>query len=100
MVGEPDRIRTVAARLRREAEQLRSVSARVGATRGVEWRSGAADAFRHRVSEAVHGQRRAAELLDEAARAVDLHAAAVELVLDELTRLARAAREAAGRLGH
>ncbi|HEY3534542.1 MAG TPA: hypothetical protein VGK60_03165 [Pedococcus sp.] len=100
MVGEPDRIRAVAARLRHEAQQVREVSTRVGAARGVEWRSGAADAFRERVSEAVHGERRAAQLLDEAARAVDLHAAAVERVLDGLAALVRAAQEAAGRLGH
>jgi uncharacterized protein YukE len=103
MVGEPDRIRAVAARLRHEAEQVRALSSRVGATRGVEWRSAAADAFRDGVAEAGHGERRAAQLLDEAARAVELHAAAVERVLDGLAAVARAAQlldEAAGRLGH
>ena len=100
MVGNPEQIRAVAARLRREAEQVRAVSGRVGATRGIAWRSAAADAFRERVSEAVHGERRSAQLLDDAAGAVDRHAAAVERVLDELARLARAAQEVAGRLGH
>jgi hypothetical protein len=99
MVGDPDELRTVAARLRREADQVRSVSLRVGAARRVEWHSVAAEAFRERVSEAVHGERRAAELLDEAASAVDAHAAAVQCVLEELARVARTAQEAVGRLG-
>jgi len=100
MVGNPEQIRAVAARLRHEADQLRSVSVRVGATRGIAWRSAAANAFRERVAEAVHGERRVAQLLEDAAAAVERHAAAVERVLDELARLARLAQEAAGRLGH
>jgi hypothetical protein len=99
VVGDPDRIRAVAARLRREAEQVRAVSLRVGAAHAVEWRSAAAEAFRDRVSEAVHGERRAAHLLEEAALAFDAHAGAVERVLDELARVARTAQEAVGRLG-
>lgn len=98
MVGDPAQIRAVAARLRREADEVRSVGARVGAARGVEWRSAAAEAFRDRVTEAVHGERRTAQLLDEAAAALDAHAAGVERTLAELVRLAHATQAAAQRV--
>jgi uncharacterized protein YukE len=80
MVGEPEAIRAVARRLRQEAEQVRVTAGRIGATGDVPWRSGAADAFRERVAQRAAGSRRAAQLLHDAAEAVDQHARAVEAV--------------------
>jgi hypothetical protein len=104
MVGDPQQIRALAARLRADAERLRVLARRVGGTREVAWRSWAATLFRERVGEQAHSLQRSAGALDEAARRVDAHADGVEAARAQLVRvaglgagLARAAGEAVSR---
>jgi hypothetical protein len=101
MVGDPQQIRAVAARLRADAEQLRRLARRVGLAGDVAWRSRAATLFRERVATRAHALRRAAGELDEAAGRVDAHAEGVEVARAEVARvaalgadLARSARDA------
>ena len=89
MTGEAARIRALAERLRHEAGQVRATAVRVAATEQVAWCSPAATAFRRRTQAAAAHLRRSARLLEEAARAVDDHALAVERTLAELAELAR-----------
>ena len=88
MVGEPAHIRSLAAGLRREAERVRHVAARVGGTRTVAWRSAAAAAFRDRVTDLVQLLHMRSRQLDGAADDLDRHAAAVEQACAEAQRLA------------
>jgi hypothetical protein len=88
MVGDPQQIRTLAARLRGDADRLRELTRRVGATREVAWRSRAATLFRDRVGERAHALQRSARALDEAARRVDAHADAVEAARAQVVRVA------------
>ena len=53
MVGSSEDVRVVARQVRRDAERVRHVAARVGATRGVAWRSAAATRFREVVTDRV-----------------------------------------------
>ena len=104
MVGDPQQIRALAARLRADAERLRQLAKRVGATREVAWRSRAATLFRDRVGERTHALQRSAGALDDAARRVDAHADGVEVARAQVVRvaglgadLARAAGDALSR---
>jgi hypothetical protein len=104
MVGDPQQIRALAARLRADAERLRQLARRVGATREVAWRSRAATLFRDRVGERTHELQGSARSLDEAARWVDAHADGVEVARAQVLRvaglgadLARTARDAGSR---
>lgn len=102
MMGEPQQIRALAARLRDDAERLRQLARRVGATREVAWRSRAAALFRDRVGERAKALRRSAGELEEAARLVDAHAHGVEVARAQVVRVAGLgadlARAAAGAL--
>jgi hypothetical protein len=88
MVGDPQQIRALAARLRADAERLRQLARRVGATREVAWRSRAAALFRERAGERAHALQRSAGDLDEAARWVDAHAEGVEAARAQVVRVA------------
>jgi hypothetical protein len=104
MVGDPQQIRAIAARLRADADRLRLLAGRVGRTREVAWRSRAATLFRERVGERAHALQRSARTLDEAAQRVDAHADGVEVARAHVVRvaglgadLARAAGDAVSR---
>ena len=99
MVGDPQQIRALAARLRADAERLRHLARRVGRTRDVAWRSRAATLFRERVAERAHALGCAAQELDEAARRVDAHAEGVEVARAEVARVAARGAELARTAG-
>lgn len=88
MVGDPQQIRAMAARLRADADRLRQLARRVAATREAAWRSRAADLFRDRVGERAQALQRSAGELDDAARRVDAHAEGVEVARAEVARVA------------
>ena len=88
MIADPHEIRALAARLRADAQLLREFATRVGRTCDVAWRSRAATLFRDRAGERVHGLRRSAEQLDEAAGRVLAHADGVEAARAEVLRVA------------
>lgn len=67
-----------AAELHELAEQARQAAAAATATDAVEWRSVAADRFRESLHREAALARRCAELLDDAARAMAVHAQAVQ----------------------
>ncbi|WP_457254045.1 hypothetical protein [Pedococcus sp. P5_B7] len=87
MVGEPEQIRVVAARLRAEADRVRWLATRVLGTGDVAWRSPAATLFRVRVAERADGLRRCAIDLETAARLVEVHAEAVTVARAELAQV-------------
>ncbi|WKN48778.1 hypothetical protein [Nocardioides sp. Arc9.136] len=77
--GDPGAIRALAAGLREQAAAVRSEADRlVGLARAVPWDGLAADALRHRAAAGGSGLRRTAALHDDAADALDRHAAEVE----------------------
>ena len=86
MVGDPDQIRTVAARLRHEGERAHWLAARVIRTGDLAWRSPAADVYRVRVAERGLALRRCADDLHAAACLVDMHGRAVTAARAELAR--------------
>ena len=87
MVGDPDQIRTVAARLRAEAERVRWLAGRVLGAGDVTWRSPTASLFRSRVTDRAHGLRHCAVDLETAAHLVEVHAHAVAAARSELARV-------------
>lgn len=99
MYGDPTHLRSLARRLQECATQVRSfadeVVARAAATR---WQSTAADAMRRRVAEEAAAIRHAAALLEQAAEAVRHHADVVELRVQEIARIERAAMHLLGSL--
>lgn len=66
-----------AAELRELAGQAREAAATAVATDGVEWRSVAADRFRESLHREAEFARRCADLLDDAAQAMAVHARSV-----------------------
>lgn len=78
MVGSGEDVRAVARQVRRDAEVVRHVAARVGATRGIGWRSVTATRFREVVSQRVGGLGRAVERLEAAADALEVHGLALD----------------------
>ncbi len=87
MVGSSEDVWAVARQVRRDAELVRHVAARVGATRGVGWRSVAATRFREVVTDRVVGLGRAVGGLDAAAEALEAHALALERARETLRDL-------------
>lgn len=87
-MGSSEDIRAVAGRARRDAELVRQVAARVGATRGVGWRSAAATRFREVVTDRVGGLGRAVRGLEAAAEALESHAQALDRAREALQALA------------
>ncbi len=78
MVGSSEDVWAVARQVRRDADLVRHVAARVGATRGVGWRSVAATRFREVVTDRVAGLGQAVGGLDAAAEALEAHAVALD----------------------
>jgi hypothetical protein len=79
--GDPTLLDAVAARINRDADELRTRAARlVAAADAVRWHSVAATAFRCDVGALARGLRRAADDVDEAAHALRRHAATVRRV--------------------
>jgi len=99
MVGDPDQIRAVAARLRSEAERVQWLAHRVLRTGDVAWRSPAADVYRRRVAERAHALRHCAEELQTAALLVEVHGQAVSAARTELARAGEAIAGGLGGLG-
>lgn len=83
MTGDPGQLRVLAARVRHEAERVRATAHGVDRAGDVAWQSAAAHAFRSRVGRLAMGLRIVAQDLDDGARAIEVHAAAVQSA-DEL----------------
>ena len=90
MVGDPEQIRAVAARLRADADRLRWLAGRVVGTGDVAWRSPAASLFHARVAERAQALGRCAVDLETAARLVEVHAEAVSVARAELAKVVAA----------
>lgn len=85
MWGDTDAIRALAGRLRERAEEVRDLAARLSASaREVAWQGVAADAMRVHVEGRVVALLRTAALHEDAAEALERHAAKVDLALDLL----------------
>ena len=97
MVGDPEQIRAVAARLRADAERVRWLARRVVGTSDVVWHSPTASLFRTRATERAHGLRGCAADLETAARRVEVHAEAVSAARAELVRIAAVGARVVGR---
>ena len=87
MVGSSEDLRAVARQVRRDAERVRQVAARVGATRGLRWRSVSATRFREVVTDRVGALARSAAGLETAADALETHARALDRAHDVLGAL-------------
>lgn len=88
MAASSEDIRAAAGRTRRDAELVRQVAVRVGATRGAGWRSVAATRFREVVTDRVGALGRAVGGLDDAADALESHALALDRAREALRALA------------
>ena len=86
-MGSSDEVRAMARQVRRDAELVRHLVARVGATRGVGWRSLAATRFREVVTARVTGLGRVVGSLDAAAEALEAHALALDRAKEALRHL-------------
>ncbi|MGZ4445532.1 MAG: hypothetical protein ACXVWZ_11730 [Nocardioides sp.] len=83
MYGEPSKIREVAARLERRADQLRADADRLhAASRDIGWTSVAADRMRQQAAQRRDDLRSVAQEYDEAGQRVREHAAEVQRLLD------------------
>ena len=90
--GDPDGLHRLAARLAAAAGRARDRAAEVRATSAAaRWRGPAADAFHASVYRESGVLERAADELDDAARALHRHADAVRHELDRLLAAERAA---------
>jgi len=93
MYGEPRRIREVAERLERRAEELRVEADRLHATsESCPWVSAAAERMRAHARERRDEVRAVAREYDEAAAQVRAHAAEVQRLLDLLAAIERQVR--------
>lgn len=81
MYADPNAIRALAGALRARAEEIRASAGQLGAAAtAVRWTELAADAMRGRAIDGVSELDRSAGLHDDAAAALERHAAAVERV--------------------
>lgn len=87
MTGDPGQLRLLAARVRHEAERVRATAHGVDRASEVAWQSPAAHAFRGRAGRLAMGLRMVAQDLDDGARAIEVHAAAVQSAHDLLDRV-------------
>lgn len=93
MYGEPSRIREVAVRLERRAEELRSEAHRLhAASEDSPWVSAAADRMRAHARDRRDELRQVSREYDEAAARVRAHAAAVQRLLDLIAAIERQVR--------
>lgn len=75
--------------MRRRAQDLRDTALRLtSVAAGTQWRSTAAEAYRHRVRRLANELQRCADRLDHAAHALDGHAAEVARVMSTAEHLA------------
>jgi hypothetical protein len=75
LVGDPDRLYALASRIAADAEAVRASAQTLGRHAAeVPWKSSGADAFRDRVDSNVRALLGSATALDDAARALRLHA--------------------------
>lgn len=89
-IGDPARLRRLAARLSEQAEDVRGHARQVSArARTVRWESIAANAFRQQVEGQVRRLYATAGGLDDASDALRAHARAVERRLEEIRRIER-----------
>lgn len=97
MYGEPSRIREIADRLERRAEELRSEADRLhAASEDSPWVSAAADRMRAHARERRDELRQVAREYDEAAARVRVHAAEVQRLLDLIAAIERQVRAIVG----
>jgi len=81
MYADPNAIRALAGALRARAEEIRAAADQlVGDATAVRWTEQAAEAMRGRAADGASDLRRSALLHDDAAAALERHAAAVEHV--------------------
>jgi len=73
-----EHVRRSAARVQQIGDEVRRLADRTGAVGGLDWRSTAADGFRHRLLEEVARLRAVAAGVDAAADALWRHALAIE----------------------
>jgi chromosome segregation ATPase len=93
MYGEPSRIREVAERLERRAEQLRAEADELhAASETTAWTSLAADRMREQARARRDEIRGVAREYDEAAQRVRAHAAEVQRLLDLIATIERQVR--------
>ena len=93
MYGEPSKIREVAERLERRADQLRSEADELHtASQEIGWVSVAADRMREQAAQRRDDLRQVAREYDEAAQKVRDHAAEVQRLLDLIATIERQAR--------
>jgi uncharacterized protein (DUF3084 family) len=92
MYGDMSQLRAKARTLRAHADDLRARSATVASDAGsMSWNSRAGDALRSRVRDTHDALGQRARALDEAAAALEAHAAAVDHVKDEIAAAERVA---------
>jgi uncharacterized protein YukE len=92
MYGDMSHLRAKARTLRAHADELRARSASVaGDTASMSWNSRAGDALRSRVRETHDALGQRARALDDAAAALEAHAASVDHVKDEIAAAERVA---------
>ena len=97
MYGEPSKIREVADRLARRAEQLRAEADELhAASDGAAWSSRAADRMREQADLRRDELRAVAREYDAAAARVREHAAEVQRLLDLIASIERQARNLIG----
>ena len=108
MYGDTSVIRGLARELRDQADDIRREADRlVARAEGVRWHGLAADAVRHRSRDRAAALRRTASLHEDAAAALDRHAAEVDRLEDLIAAIERrahnllaAARDRLADLGH
>jgi hypothetical protein len=93
MYGDTSRIRALARRLRERAEEIRDQADRLDARAAqVPWDGVAADAMRARAGDRTAALRRTAGLHDDAADALDRHAAEVDRLQGLIAAIEQRAR--------
>lgn len=93
MLADPEQIRRRASGLRDQAETIRTQARRlVGAAATVTWDGWSAEAMRDRAAQGAQRLLRSADAHEEAAAALDRHAAAVERTLVAIARAERRIR--------
>lgn len=99
MIGDPTAIRALASAMRRRADEIHDLAARLErAAEDVAWQGRAAEAMRSAVRHSAGCLRRTAALHDDAADALDHHAHRIGIVQDTLDDAAHALGHALGAL--
>ncbi len=94
MYGDPTAIRGLATRLRDQADDLRDqADGLLARAEGVAWRGWAADAMRAHTRDRVAALRQTARAHDDAAQALERHAAEIERLQALIAALERRAHQ-------